>query len=246
MQNFIELCEKIGEANKVTVIISSITIFILIINDLLKPKMSKLCFFPVPIELIAIVFGTLLSRFCYLETEYEIKTIGSIPIGFPQPELPQINLINDILVDCIVIAIVSYTVSVSMALIFAQKLNYEIDFNQELLAMGTGNLFGSFFSCIPFSASLSRSIIQQSTGGKTQIASLISCGLLTFVLLWIGPFFEQLPRVSVAIIQLQIVIKITIEKRKKKKILFRYWLADFYFLSKTFFFSFLLNLFSAF
>lgn len=146
---------------------------------------------------MAIVIGTLISRLFYLETEYDIKTIGEIPTGFPSPTLPEFNIIDDVIIDSIVIAIVSYTVSVSMALIFAQKLNYEIDFNQELLAMGTGNIVGTFFSCIPFSASLSRSIIQQSTGGKTQIASLISCGLLTFVLLWIGPFFEQLPRVSV-------------------------------------------------
>lgn len=91
---------------------------------------------------------------------------------------------------------VSYTVSVSMALIFAQKLNYEINFNQELLAMGAANIFGSCFSCLPLSASLSRSAIQQSTGGKTQVASLVSCALLTVILLWIGPFFELLPRVS--------------------------------------------------
>lgn len=61
---------------------------------------------------------------------------------------------------------------------------------------GTGNIFGSFFCCLPFSASLSRSLIQQAVGGKTQMASVISCTLLLFVLLWIGPFFEVLPRVS--------------------------------------------------
>lgn len=105
------------------------------------------------------------------------------------------NLAKELIVDGFVVSMVSYTVTVSMALIFAQQLNYEIDFNQELLAMGASNLCGSFFSCLPISASLSRSAIQQQTGGRTQIASLISCGILTFVLLWIGPFFELLPRV---------------------------------------------------
>lgn len=109
--------------------------------------------------------------------------------------MPDLSLSKELIVDGFIISMVSYTVSVSMALIFAQKLNYEIDFNQELLAMGASNVCGSFFSCLPLSASLSRSAIQQSTGGRTQIASLISCGILTFVLLWIGPFFELLPKV---------------------------------------------------
>lgn len=82
-----------------------------------------------------------------------------------------------------------------MALIFAKKLNYDIDFNQELLAMGSANVFGSFFSCFPISASLSRSTLQESVGGRTQVASLISCLILTSVLLLIGPFFEVLPKV---------------------------------------------------
>lgn len=112
-------------------------------------------------------------------------------------EIPKFELFSDVAVDSFTIAMVSYTVSISMALIFAQRLNYEIDFNQELLAMGIGNMFGSFFSCMPFSASLSRSSLQQSVGGRTQIASIISCSLLAIVLLWIGPFFEPLPNVSI-------------------------------------------------
>lgn len=105
---------------------------------------------------------------------------------------------QSLLLESFPIAMVSYAVSVSMALIFAQKENYEIDFNQELLAMGTSNVFGSFFSCLPFSASLSRSMIQYTAGGVTQIASVVSCAILAIVLLWVGPFFEPLPRCVLA------------------------------------------------
>lgn len=161
----------------------------------MKPKWSRISIIPVPIELILLIIFTLASRFLDLSTNYAIRTIGTIPTGFPAFELPDLNLAKELIVDGFVISMVSYTISVSMALIFAQKLSYEINFNQELLAMGASNVFGSFFTCLPLSASLSRSAIQQSTGGRTQIASLISCGLLTFVLLWIGPFFELLPKV---------------------------------------------------
>lgn len=52
---------------------------------------------------------------------------------------------------------------------------------------------------MPSCASLSRSLIQQTVGGRTQLASFISCSILLSVLLWIGPFFELLPRVSMQI-----------------------------------------------
>lgn len=103
---------------------------------------------------------------------------------------------RQVIVDGMIIGIVSYTVTVSMALIFAQKNNYEINFNQELLAMGLANFVGSFFSALPLSASLSRSAIQVQTGGRTQIASIISISILACVLMWIGPFFQILPKVS--------------------------------------------------
>lgn len=56
-------------------------------------------------------------------------------MGLPQPELPPVRLLWLVAVDSIAIAIVSYTVTISMALIFAKKRNYEVRPNQELLAM---------------------------------------------------------------------------------------------------------------
>lgn len=111
--------------------------------------------------------------------------------------MPNLELIPTVILDAFPIAVVAYTVTLSMGLIFAKKANYEVDANQELLAMGAGNVFGSFFSCMPFCASLSRSTIQYTVGGRTQLASIVSCGLLVVVLLWIGPLFEPLPRVSI-------------------------------------------------
>lgn len=199
LQNYYDIFNKISQTNLTAVLISAIAIITICLNnEWLKPKWSRFSILPMPIELIVVVSGTLISQFLDLSTNYGIRTIGHIPTGFPAFEVPDLDLAKQLLVDGFIISMVSYTVSVSMALIFAQKLCYEIDFNQELLALGASNVFGSFFSCLPLSASLSRSAIQESTGGRTQIASLISCGLLTFVLLWIGPFFELLPKVSVS------------------------------------------------
>lgn len=195
----IDIVKEIPNTNLASLVVSIITIFLLTCNnEFLKPWVSKRCNIPIPIELIAVVSGTLASKHLSLPETYNITAVGHIPTGFPTPEVPTLELLHLVAVDSIAITMVSYTITISMALIFAQKLSYEIDSNQELLAMGVSNIVGSFFSCMPVSASLSRSLIQQTVGGRTQIASIISCLILLTILLWIGPFFEPLPRCVLA------------------------------------------------
>ena len=70
--------------------------------------------------------------------------------------------------------------------ILTQKLTLSVVFKcielylQELIATGAANIFGSFFSCYPIAASVSRSSVQDSAGGKTQVMSMQNDGLSTF------------------------------------------------------------------
>ncbi|XP_011695711.1 PREDICTED: solute carrier family 26 member 10-like isoform X3 [Wasmannia auropunctata] len=196
---YVDVFNSMNNINTTAVILSCITILAIIFNnEVLKPRVSKLCPFPIPIEMLVVIIGTLISMQMNLADTYNVITVGVIPVGLPIPSVPPLSLIPNILVDSFVITMVAYTISMSMALIFAQKVGYEVDSNQELIAQGLGNLVGSFFSCMPITASLSRSLIQQTVGGHTQLASLISCGILVSVLLWIGPFFQPLPRCVLA------------------------------------------------
>ncbi|XP_057334828.1 solute carrier family 26 member 10-like isoform X1 [Microplitis mediator] len=196
---YYDVFNSIDNINITATIISGVTILAIIFNnEVLKPRVNKRCGFPIPIEMMAVVIGTVVSIKMNLNNSYNVITVGHIPVGLPVPSVPQISLLPSIIIDCFVITMVSYSISMSMALIFAQKMNYEVDANQELMAQGFGNLVGSFFSCMPFTASLSRSLVQTAVGGKTQLASLISCFLLLFVLLWIGPLLEPLPKCVLA------------------------------------------------
>lgn len=127
------------------IILSVITIIILVFNnEILKPRVARRTSIPIPIELIAVVGGTLLSKYLSMEETWAIIPVGHIPVGLPPPALPVFSLWKELLVDSFAIAFVSYSVTVSMALIFGQKLKYEIDFNQELLAMVQTLLIGDF------------------------------------------------------------------------------------------------------
>ncbi|XP_059607862.1 solute carrier family 26 member 10-like isoform X2 [Phlebotomus argentipes] len=217
---FYEIAKRVTEANWVSCVISAVAMIVLIINnELLKPRLAKITIVPMPIELIAVVTGTLASRYLDLATVWNVKTIQDIPLGFPMLTTPKFALVPKIATESFIIAIVSYTVTVSMALIFAQKLQYKIRFNQELLAMGIGNIFGSFFQCIPFCASLSRSVIQQTVGGRTQVASVVSCSILVVILLWVGKFFEPLPKCVLASIILVSLKGLLMQYRD----FFRFW-----------------------
>lgn len=172
-----------------------IIIFMTLCNQVLKPCLSKRCRFPLPAELIAVIGGTLISKFCHLNENFNVNLVGDIPNGLPSPALPRLDLVPLLAVDSIAIAIVTYSIIMSMGLTFAKKHGYEVRANQELFAMGVGNIVGGCFACLPMACSLSRSVIQDQTGGVSQIASLVSATLVVITIMWTGPFFSSLPRV---------------------------------------------------
>ncbi|GAB6029462.1 hypothetical protein CHUAL_005218 [Chamberlinius hualienensis] len=194
VHTYIDIFTYADTANYVAIIISALTIVLLMmVNEFINPRMKAKFKIPLPMELLVIVFGTLSSYFIQLQPNYNVKVIGYIPTGLPYPKEPRFELMSDVIADSFAIAIVCFTIAMSMAKLFAKKHKYDIYANQELLAMGIANVISSFFSCFPCSASLSRSLIQEGTGGKTQVAGLVSCVFLLIIILVVGPLFESLP-----------------------------------------------------
>lgn len=114
----------------------------------------------------------------------------------PVPNIPRLDLFPKIFLDSLILGIVCYAVSLSLAKLFAKKNRYQVDANQELIAFGAANVFASFFQSYPASAALSRSVLQEKVGGKTQVAGFVSCIIILFVLLFLGPSLYYLPKVK--------------------------------------------------
>ncbi len=133
---YAEIFSKITDLNMVTTTISIITIAILVFNNAwLKPRLAKKLSIPIPIELILVVGGTLISSYVDLNSNWSVKLLGNIPKGLPTPDIPEFSLAKSLIFESFAVAMVSFSASVSIALILAKKFQYEIDFNQELLAM---------------------------------------------------------------------------------------------------------------
>nr|XP_017536321.2 solute carrier family 26 member 10 isoform X16 [Manis javanica] len=149
---------------------------------------------PIPGEIVLVLLASVLCFTSSLDTRYNVQIVGLLPGGFLQPHLPNLAELPRILADSLPIALVTFAVSVSLASIYADKYNYTIDSNQELLAHGVSNLISSLFSCFPNSATLATTSLLVDAGGNTQLAGLFSCIVVLSVLLWLGPFFHYLPK----------------------------------------------------
>ncbi|XP_044241829.2 prestin isoform X10 [Ursus arctos] len=133
-------------------------------NERFKEKLPA----PIPLEFFAVVMGTGISAGFNLKESYDVDVVGTLPLGLLPPANPDTSLFHLVYVDAIAIAIVGFSVTISMAKTLANKHGYQVDGNQELIALGLCNSIGSLFQTFSISCSLSRSLVQEGTGGKTQ------------------------------------------------------------------------------
>ncbi|RCN44128.1 STAS domain protein [Ancylostoma caninum] len=113
--------------------------------------------------------------------------------SLPAPKVPRFELVPDLLSHATSIAVVSYVITVSMGKLFARKHKYQINNDQEMLALGLVGCFSSLFSVFPTTTSLSRSLINDGAGAKTQVSGLVSSCAILGVILFVAPVLEPLP-----------------------------------------------------
>ncbi|NXG84620.1 S26A3 protein, partial [Stercorarius parasiticus] len=177
---------QITDTNMADLVTSLIVLLIVFVvkemNDRYKAKLTT----PIPIELLVTVLAALISYFVNLEEKFNVAVVGKLEEGFQAPVAPDAGILQKCIGDSISIAIVGFAVAFSVAKVYSIKHDYPIDGNQELIAFGLGNIVGGSFKGFASSTALSRSGVQESTGGKTQIAGIISAVIVLIVILAIG------------------------------------------------------------
>ncbi|XP_074396142.1 pendrin isoform X1 [Zonotrichia albicollis] len=190
----VETFEKIGTTNIADLIAGLLTIFVCMvvkeINDRFKHKIP----IPIPIEVIVTIVATGISYAADLEKKYNAGIVKSIPRGFLPPEPPNVSLFSQMIAASFSIAIVAYAIAVSVGKVYATKYDYAIDGNQEFIAFGFSNIFSGAFSCFVATTALSRTAVQESTGGKTQVAGIISAGIVLISIVALGKLLEPLQK----------------------------------------------------
>ncbi|KAK2897557.1 solute carrier family 26 member 6-like isoform X1 [Channa argus] len=202
VRTFINVCQLLPKTRPVEVIITALSLLVLIPVKEMNAYFKNKLVVPIPIELVVVVIGTIITHYTGIITKYGVAVVGVIPSGFQAPFAPYSNLYAQVAGSAIALAIVSYTINISLGKTFSRRYGYKVDNNQELLAIGIGNVVGGFFQCYSVTAALSRSLVQETTGGKTQVAGIISSLLMLIAILKIGSLFQDLPKAVLAAVVL--------------------------------------------
>ncbi|XP_073431186.1 solute carrier family 26 member 6-like [Dendrobates tinctorius] len=189
---------RITETNIGSLVTSIIAIVVLLLMKFLNESFTSKLLIPVPIELIMLIVSTGVSYAVGLDKKFGIENVGHIPVGLKMPMLPDFSLLGDVVGNAFTIAVVGYAITISLGKVFASKHGYKVDSNQELIAIGFSNFVGSFFQCFAISASVSRSLVQESSGGNSQVASAVASFVVFIIILRAGELFQDLPKAILA------------------------------------------------
>ncbi|KAF9577731.1 hypothetical protein BGW38_006870, partial [Lunasporangiospora selenospora] len=189
---------------------------------LLIPKVH----FPIPDIFLCVVLFTAATVYWNLDEEYGIEVIGYIPTGLPSAAWPLAVAQTQtwtwiewrpLIWPGILLAMVTYVMSLSVAKHFGREYEYEVDADQEMLALGVGSFVGSCFGAYVCTGNLTRSAILAQLGVKTLLASLVGALMVMMSLLWFTVLFERIPNTilaAVVLVALRSLMSHTMEAKR--------------------------------
>jgi SulP family sulfate permease len=146
--------------------------------------------------LIVVIMATLLASVFQLGEHYQVALVGYIPAGLPELKMPDFNpeLWQQLLPGAVLIAVVGFLESISVAKALASRKREKVDANQELLALGTANIGSAFSGGYPVAGGLGRSMVNFSSGANTPLAGIFTALLIALALTSLTPYLYHLPR----------------------------------------------------
>ena len=133
-----------------------------------------------------------------------VAIVGTIPTGLPALGLPGVGFgrvapVGDVALSlgdiialmpvALAIALVGFMESIAVAKVYASRLRYDLDANQELKALGAANIAGSLFHSFPVTGGFSRTAVNAQAGAKTGVAGLITAAIVALTLVALTPQF---------------------------------------------------------
>ena len=171
-----------------------------------RSKKAKLVSRTIPILILA---GSILaSYFGQLPQKFDLDIVGEIPTGLPRISMPYVagtSLMDSYLewiqllwLPAIVLGLVAFVDSMSTAQTLAARSRSRINADKEMLAMGASNFIAGMSAGYPVNGSMSRSVVNYSSGAQTPVSGIFVAILMAVSALFLTPLLKYLPRATLA------------------------------------------------
>lgn len=129
-----------------------------------------------------------------------VAVVGAVPAGLPMPVLPvaSLEVIKVLGVPSLMIALVGYVESISVAQTFAARRRETISPNRELVALGAANLGAAVTGGMPVTGGFSRSAVSFEAGAQTRFAGIFTAVGMAAMTLLLAPALAPLPKATLA------------------------------------------------
>ncbi|MFN3746776.1 MAG: SulP family inorganic anion transporter [Hyphomicrobiaceae bacterium] len=201
------LWEGVGTTNLITLVIGAgTTAFLLWSRTGLKPllltrglKLRTATMLSRAAPVAAIVVTTLATWLLALP-EYGVKIVGTIPQGLPPLTLPSFDpaLWSGLAGPALLISIVGFVESISVAQTLAARKRQRIVPDQELIGLGAANVAASFTGGYPVTGGFARSVVNDDAGADTPAAGVFTAIGILLAALLLTPFLYFLPQATLA------------------------------------------------
>jgi sulfate permease, SulP family len=150
--------------------------------------------------MMVVIVATLIVNLGQLDQQAQVSVVGNVPAGLPSLAIPSIQLhdIQALWLPALLISLVGFVESVSVAQSLALKRNQRITPNKELLGIGAANIASALSGGYPVTGGFARSVVNFSAGANTPGAGVVSAILMAVVVAVATSWFYYLPHAVLA------------------------------------------------
>jgi len=132
--------------------------------------------------------------------EQGVRVVGEVPTGLPGLHLPSFDadLWQQLFVSALLISIVGFVESVSVAQTLAAKRRQRIAPDQELIGLGASNIASAASGGFPVTGGFSRSVVNFDAGAETPAAGAFTAVGIAIATLVLTPLIFFLPKATLA------------------------------------------------
>jgi len=128
--------------------------------------------------------------------QHGLKVVGDIPSGLPTLAWPELSglLVSTLMPSAIMISLIGYVESISVAQTLANKRRQQIDPNHELLGLGAANVASAASGGFAVTGGFSRSVVNYDAGARTPMAGVFTAVGIALASLYLTPYLSLLPK----------------------------------------------------